>query len=122
MKPSEREKAFFEKARAVLDEDADQLDPEIKTRRCRERLAALSVLSSPRRGNSTRIKGWAIMVTVAASVAIIVINLTMAPPVQEPVAESLLVDVDLLSSAGPIEFYEDMDFYRWLAEATENAK
>lgn len=124
MKLSEREMAFFEKARAVLEADGDHLDPEIKARRYRERLAALDFPTPAPRRKRTRAAAWAVMVIVAASVAIIAINLTVYPlrPAPVTLAEPLIADVDLLSGADPIDLYEHMAFYRWLADATENAK
>ena len=60
-------------------------------------------------------------IVVAAVMVIMAFQLILRPPRPAPVTASLVAELDLLSSPDPLEFYENLEFYRWMAEATANA-
>lgn len=122
MKPSKREKAFLQQLQTLIDEDGAPIDPEERARQHRTRLAALTVPAAPNnRRRTTRMVTLGASLAAAAVMVITAASLILRPPIQPPVAEALLADIDVLSGGDPIDFYEDLMFYRWLAEATADA-
>lgn len=122
MKPTQREKAFVDQVQSLLNKNGDPQDPEARARRYRERLAALNVAppkATQRRGTHP-VTGLAALI-LAALMVFMTLKLIFRPPRPAPVTESLVAEVDILSSADSLEFYENLEFYRWMAEATANA-
>jgi hypothetical protein len=56
---------------------------------------------------------------VTASVLVLSVSLLNnggAPGLQNPAVDSPLEDIEILTSADSLDFYEDYEFYQWLAE------
>ncbi len=104
----ERERAFVERARAALDQRAHELNPPIDGRLRAARRTALEGAA----GSRPRWL-WASGLAVAAT-AVLAVFLWLAPPTQGPAPQ--LEDLELLSSSESLEFYEDLEFYDWLAQ------
>lgn len=102
---------FERRVRALLDADADALDPAT-----RERLAAARerALAQAREGSGSR-RGW---VWGLAASLVLGIALVLALRQGEEAAPAL-DDLLVLSSGDEPEFYEDLDFYTWLAEQSQ---
>jgi hypothetical protein len=118
MSKEDREKAFLERARAVLDESEQDLDANILSGLRRARTRALQ--GEERR--ETRLWHWfpfpaaAGMVTALAAILVAVFYLTR-PPVLEP--HKSIGDLEILASSDYLDLYENLDFYAWLAKETE---
>ncbi|WP_297528301.1 DUF3619 family protein [Thiohalobacter sp.] len=102
---------FERRVRALLDADADALDPAT-----RERLAAARqrALAQAREGGGSR-RGW---VWGLAASLVLGIALILTLRQGEPAAPAL-EDLAVLSADEAPEFYEDLDFYTWLAEQAQ---
>ena len=110
MMPDQDDQAFVSAAKSVLDRSAQELDGETIARLHRTRRHALE--ARPQRAP------WVVWAggLAAACVALVVGALWWAEPSQTvPVAG--LEDIELITSADNLELYEDLDFYRWLADA-----
>jgi hypothetical protein len=122
MKPTKREKAFLEQLQTLFEQNGGSMDPERRERNHLDRLAALTVpAASKTRRRATRIVTLGVALATAAVMVISAAALILRPPAPPPVPEALLADVDILSAGDPLDFYEDLVFYQWLAEATRDA-
>jgi hypothetical protein len=111
MKPEDR---FAESAKRLLDQDAAAMD---KAAAARLRRARLSALGRETTDAGSRLLRWrlpAALATAAAVLAIVVaLSLRPSPP---SLATGPVEDLELLAESDSLEFYEDLDFYAWLAE------
>lgn len=111
MKETEKDKAFLETAKYLLNERAEAIDPKTRSRLRKGRYAALQSLSS-RKPISWMWPATGIAVTCTVVLAFFLI-------LKEPGAKEVLSnmeDIELLASSAPIEFYDDLEFYNWLAK------
>jgi hypothetical protein len=118
MTHKQHDNEFLDRVKANLDAAEEQLDEHTRSRLTSIRHEALE------RGQVRRppwiqwllpAGGLAVAVTVAA----LSVNLwTTKPVMEEPLS---LEDMALLSDSEGPEFYEDLDFYQWLAEEEQNA-
>ena len=109
MNQDERDQALLAKAKAVLDRQAEDLDPRMAARLHAARRQALE---------ASRQLGWAPWLAAsgfATAAALVAVLWWKQPQPQPPlpVAEEL----ELLASAEGLEFYDDLELYVWLAEA-----
>ena len=113
MTQDDREREFIEHARRLLQDGAEGLDQATIAELRAARIRAVS-------GNMHRThRGWLWAGTAAAMVAAVVMTLSMwLPGIHSnsvPVSGlDNIEDVDLLSGAEEIQFYRDLEFYRWL--------
>lgn len=108
-----REAVFLDQAKALLDRRAEELDGLTLERLRRARRAALA--GPPR---STRALGrlvWAGGLATAA-VALVAGSLWLLQPATHPPVGAL-EDLEILAASENLDFYEDLEFYRWLAES-----
>lgn len=106
---TDRERKFLDDARAVLDDSVRDLDGATRSRLAQARNAALDRKRRTRR----RLVTWGSPVGLAAAAALLAVLFIGR---EAPVDESYVADLDLLGSGETIEFYEDLEFYEWLAE------
>ena len=109
MSADERERRFLERARAELDEGAASLDARKLARLSRARAGAVEAAASRRRIRFALPAG----VVATASIALFAWFLA-ARPGPEPELESVLGDIELLSSTDDLELYENLEFLEWL--------
>ena len=104
----ERDQQVMRKAKAVLDRSVDELDQQTILRLQRMRVNTLT--ARPRSARWVLAGGLATMcVGILASV------LWVSKPVAVmPVHEA--DDLDVVTAAENLEFYDEIDFYRWLAD------
>lgn len=114
MREQDREKDFEVKAREALDRGTENLDPRTLARLRRIRTEALE---GEKRGRA-EFRPWfpiplggLAMASVAILAAILYFNLPGGGPNQAGIE-----DLDLLASGEGLDFYEDLEFYAWLAE------
>lgn len=120
MKPSDREKAFAEQVRQIVDLKVDAEDPAQRERRLKASLAALDVrarrTTPPRRGVSAVTVGVAL--ALIAVMGIIAANLVLRQPSRDSLPVSFLEDMNIFASTDTVDLCERLAFYRWLAGAT----
>ena len=102
---------FLQRAKRLLDEAEQGLDGATRTRLRAARREALAAGARPSR------PAWLLPaggLAVAATVAALSVVLWQAPPPElEPL--TALEDIALLSDEADPAFYEELDFYAWLA-------
>ncbi len=106
------ESAFLQHAKATLDRGDEELDPVVTTRLRQARRDAL-------RGRARR-PAWVLPTGALAAAASLVIGVGVWLHQPAPRgAAPLLDDVELLSTSEDLEFYENLEFFYWLANEHE---
>lgn len=109
MSPDAKENTFISASKAVLDESVRDLGPGVERRLRQARYRALEAKSKPFR--------WLLPASgfAAVSVAILAGALWLFQP-SRPVPVQGVEDIEILSSGENLELFDDLEFYRWLAE------
>lgn len=119
MKAEKDKASFLEHIRSELDQEADNLDTETQARLRRIRYAALE------QHESTLAKWWrlfripAVAVATAAIIAVIVTTNFRSSDLAHD--NFTVTDLEILTSDEQLDLFDDLDFYYWLAENTNNA-
>jgi hypothetical protein len=113
MNPSDDER-WLERAKALLDDSAENLDAATLSRLNRARQAALAM----RRKGPSRWAWSGVLDGIAAAVFAIAIGLqhrSAVPPVHSsPTLEA--GDIDVMTSDDDLDLAENLDFYAWLGK------
>ena len=118
MSEEDRERAFLEKARAVLDESEEALDANILSRLRQARTRALhrEEMEKPRLRTWFPFPVAAGMATALVATLVALFYLTR-PPGLEP--HKSIGDLEILASSDHLDLYANLDFYDWLAKEKE---
>lgn len=108
MNDRDKEKKFAGSVKAVLDRSLEDLDGSVQVRLREARRKALE--STPKGIPAFLWAGG----FATASVLVLVTGLWLFQPASSPVMS--LEDVEVLAAAEDPEFYDELDFYHWLAE------
>lgn len=115
---TDREAAFLDRAKALLDQRADELDARTLARLQGARRAVLEsrphstgAIGRPAIGRMIWAGGLA-----TATVAVVAGSLWLLQPATQAPAGAL-EDLDLLTASETLDFYEDLEFYGWLVES-----
>ena len=118
MSEPDKEKQFIDNVKKALDLSVENLDPGTQAKLTRMRHKALD--AGERKGFDIRqwftlpVVGW------AATACILVLGLTLY--MKQPNGSlPPLEDIDLLAAEDNLEFYDDLEFYAWLAEENSDA-
>lgn len=114
MNTNDREKHFLEKAKDLLKESVENLDSETRQRVAQIRISALRAADEKRSGFFTPLR-W-IMVggfATATMAAIALFFWLSASPGDLPARP--IEDFEIITSQERIDFYQNLEFYRWLA-------
>jgi len=110
MNPTDDER-WLERAKALLDDSADNLDAATLSRLNHARQAALAT----RRKRPSRWAWSAALAGAAAAVFAMAIGLHQrVAPSGAPAASLQPADIDVLSSDDDLDLAENLDFYAWL--------
>jgi len=112
MKETEKDEAFVETAKYLLSERAEKIDTKTRSRLRKGRYAALQSLKSRKRPTPWM---WPAAGMAVACTAVLAFFLILKEPGPQEVLSNM-EDIELLASSEPIEFYDDLEFYNWLAE------
>lgn len=112
MKEIEKEETFIETARHLLSECAAEMDARTRSRLRESRYAALQ---SRRSRKQTITWIWPVTGMAVAGMALLAFFLFLKEPGAK-VFISNMEDIELLASSEPIAFYDDLEFYGWLAK------
>lgn len=107
------EEEVVKELKVLLDRSAEQLDSRTELRLRQVRRDALLQLEPGKRRNPFR--SWAAAGSFAAIAAVIGVSVWFAT-VERPVPVAAVDDVEIVASQEPLEVYEDLEFYRWLAK------
>ncbi len=114
-KPSD---PLLKNIKTALDDSCEHLDAGTLSRLRQAREIALDHAKKPSLWQSFKIPAAAI---ATATTACIVAVLYLGTPNEMPQLHSSLNDIEMLISEESPDFYEDLDFYSWLAEETDSA-
>ena len=120
MNTNEQEKRLLEKAKSLLSEAEETLDNQTKKRLERIRLDALSAAERP--GAKFFLPPrWvtAGALATAAIAGVVIFFWLRASPGDFPGKHA--EDFEIITSTENIEFYENLEFYRWLATKENGA-
>lgn len=114
------EESFLQAARGLLDEGMRNLDARTEQRLERARMRALEAAGEGSRESFLR-RRWVMFgsFATAATAAIAAFLWLNASPGVLPARQ--VEDFEIITSREKIDFYQNLDFYRWLA-AGENEK
>ncbi|QJB56135.1 hypothetical protein [Pseudodesulfovibrio sp. zrk46] len=112
----DKDKQFIENARQVLDDSVRDLDAATLSKLARARNAALDEgLRKKRRRH--RLLAWGSPAVGLAAAVLVGVMLLREPQVH---TDQFVADLDILAGEESLEFYEEMEFYEWLAEGVEH--
>jgi len=112
------EKAFLERVRKTLDQSEEGIDAATRSRLFQIRVDALE-----RAGRKSRffLRWIGIPAAGLAAAAALVLLLSISfKETHFPIMDQNIEDVEILSSAEGLEFFEDLDFYTWLSVQNES--
>lgn len=104
---NEKEERFINAAKVTLDRSTEDLDDGVLRRL---RVARHRALETPA---SAAAWAWASGLAAASVVVLAVTFWLMQPSVTDPLPD--LNDLGVLATAENLEFYDDLEFYSWLA-------
>lgn len=111
---------FVARVRAMLEESSAALDAGIRARLVRVRRAALDAGLAGKAPAPRRWRRWPVWAAVAAAVIVAAVYFNAPRPPAELAAISVAEDLEIIAAADDLEFFEQLEFYTWLAEE-ENA-
>ncbi len=111
MNSNDREKQFLEKVKGLLDEGVENLDSQTGQRLERIRIKALESAREKSSGFFTPLR-W-VMVGGFATAALALFFWLNPSPGTLQVRQ--VEDFEIITSQERIDFYQNLDFYRWLA-------
>jgi len=114
MKMEERDRELEEKIREALDESVASLDGNTLRRLQRIRLDALEVDRSAHR--LFALPRWVTAGGFATSAVLVVAVSVWLSTARHTLQVKQAEDLEIITAQEHLELYEDLDFYRWLAE------
>lgn len=118
MKNQDDENSFLKKVKHSLDQSEENIPAETLSRLRRIRQEAIN--------SKTKVNTWGIKwvpapyPALATAAMVLLAVLLFSPGDREQAPVNPLDDLEILASNN-LEFYEDLDFYAWLAEEEPNA-
>ena len=111
------EQLLLSAAKSTLENSVDDLDASTLGRLATIRRQAVESVTT-QQASSIRLPSWLLPVgslaTVAAAV-LVAMTLWTIQPDQQSAPVAVLEDINLLTAPEEIEFYQDLEFYEWLA-------
>jgi len=108
----EQSASFEQRAQAVLQDSAEQLDGATRSRLTQARHAALEVAKQ----RQAKPWLWLMPVTGAAAAAVLAVVLLVNPASQsiDQAAFGPVDELEIIAAEDSLEFYRDVEFYAWL--------
>ncbi|WP_455201366.1 hypothetical protein [Kaarinaea lacus] len=111
------EQLFLTAAKSTLEKQVDQIDDQLKARLAAARRQAVDGCST-KPSVSTGFSNWIMPaggLAIVGAALLVAVTLWTMPVEQnlEPVA--VLEDINLLTGSEDIDFYQELEFYEWLA-------
>lgn len=109
---------LLENIKTALDESCEHLDAGTKSRLRQARESALTQAAKPSFWQTFKMPAAAL---ATATTALLVAFFYLGTPNDIPHLYSSFDDIEMLMSDESPDFYEDLDFYSWLAEEQDSA-
>ncbi len=119
MKQNRPDSEFVKKVRHALERSTEDLDPTVTTRLNQARQRALQLQRKKQRVWLTPQRWLPAAAIAAASILFVVLLHDYRPP--ESHLTSGIEDVEILASSDNPDFFQELDFYTWLAEEMDRA-
>lgn len=119
-RPMIDEQLFLSAAKSTLDDSVDKLDVQVQARLAQIRRQALENVAS-RPSLAKKFSHWLLPATglvTAAAALLLVVTLWTGQPLpesQQSAPMAVLEDINILTDSEEIEFYQNLEFYEWLA-------
>ncbi|MCI0508002.1 MAG: hypothetical protein L0Z73_18100 [Gammaproteobacteria bacterium] len=111
------EQLLLSAAKATLEDSVEQIDAQTLARLAAIRQSAVD--AAMRKHSATAwFSRWILPMGGAATamaVALVVFTLWVQPPGQDAAPVAVLEDLNILTGSEEIEFYQELEFYEWLA-------
>ncbi|MFQ5451164.1 MAG: hypothetical protein ACE5E9_11085 [Nitrospinaceae bacterium] len=120
MKEEERVKLFLHKARKTLDSGTEGMDAQTLSRLASIRRRALQSEESLPLWEKFR-RGFPVPLTAVTAASVLLVAALMFFFRGDPGPLNQFQDLEILASGDNLEFYEELDFFAWLAEEEPNA-
>ena len=108
--PTTEDRALAERAKAALDQSAQDLDAATCSRLNRARQAALAAAPRGRRPPALL---WGAALATASALGLAVVLLRAPEPALPPLPIAT-EDFDVIAAQDSLELYENLEFYEWL--------
>ena len=111
------EQLLLSAAKSTLEDSVDALDAVTKERLVALRRQAVAAANT-QPSSFHRLPSWLLPVgglATAAAAVLVVMTLWTIQPDQKSAPVAVLEDINLLTAPEGIEFYQDLEFYEWLA-------
>jgi len=103
---------FETRIRGALDQGLEGIEPDVARRLRRARHEAIAQADRP------RLRRWA--PAAALALASLVLAVVILGPAKKPADLPLTAaDLEIIAADDSLQFYEELDFYQWLAVETE---
>lgn len=110
------DEAFLDRVRQELDRSCDRLDGHTQSRLNSIRHAAVEQGRRPGRALLAPFGGLVTACVLVLVVSVVYQQRPQTPAQSIPDNGTAIEDLDILTSAESLEFYEDLEFYQWLEE------
>ncbi len=114
MNSTDPEKALVERARGLLSRRVENLKPQTERRLEDIRVRALSAAEEKRPGFFSPGR-WVMAGSFAAATVVAAAFFFWPNPSPEPLPAGQVEDLEIITSQEQLDFYQNLDFYRWLA-------
>jgi len=120
MTESDRDKDLVEKARRLLDAQADQVPDGVKLALARSRHRAVTGLR-PARQRIWRLRPWPTAALGTVAVLLVAGMLVLRSPAPVPLVAEPVQDLDVITAQADLDLLEELDFMAWVAEQWADA-
>ena len=119
MKNQNDENSFLKKVKHSLDQSEENIPAETQSRLQRIRQESLNIKEKEK---IWKIKWLLTPYPALATAAVVLLAVLLSfPGNREQIPFNPIDDLEILASSNKIEFYDELDFYAWLAEEEPNA-
>jgi hypothetical protein len=121
MKTAKEEKGFLDNVKGLLNESLENLDRRTQQRLENVRIQALNSAAQEHGGFFIPLR-WAMVGGFTAIMVAAVGLLLWLPTSPILLPAKHIEDLEIITSGEHIDFYQDLDFYRWLATRKDSLK
>jgi len=116
MNPKDPEEVLLERTRDLLNRKVENLGPQTERRLGEIRVRALTGAEEERPGLFSP-RRWAVVGSFAAATMVAAALFFWPTPSPEPLPAGQPEDLEIITSQEQLDFYQNLDFYRWLGTA-----
>jgi hypothetical protein len=112
------EQMFLSAAKSILESSVDQIDDDTQIRLSAIRRRAVEAATKSQATLTPAFSRWFLPVgglATALAAVLVAVTLWTQQPVQESAPVAALEDLNILTGSDEIEFYQELEFYEWLA-------